>query len=198
MPASLHRSIPPQHEHAPERQRRDKKSVEQHRSRGNSVVDQRQSEQRDQPERRGRKQSQKKAHECLPIPAACRQAPSRTLRFRAKPPVRAGRLRPVLPYQHWAQGTMASFPLFLALSCSPFAPLLSAPRASGKKEGRENPGLLAVSKERFLGKKCQGYPGMTGSGVFRSGGMRRITPNCLSSLVQLRNQQRSPLRLPQR
>ena len=191
-------AFPPQHEHAPERQRRDKKSVEQHRSRGNSVVDQRQSEQRDQPERRGRKQSQKKAHECLPIPAACRQAPSRTLRFRAKPPVRAGRLRPVLPYQHWAQGTMASFPLFLALSCSPFAPLLSAPRASGKKEGRENPGLLAVSKERFLGKKCQGYPGMTGSGGFRSGGMRRITPNCLSSLVQLRNQQRSPLRLPQR
>ena len=191
MPASLHRSIalawkiPPQHEHAPERQRRDKKSVKQHRSRGNSVVDQRQSEQRDQPERRGRKQSQKKAHECLPIPAACRQAPSRTLRFRAKPPVRAGRLRPVLPYQHWAQGTMASFPLFLALSCSPFAPLLSAPRASGKKEGRENPGLLVVSKERFLGKKCKGYPGMTGSGVFRSGGMRRITPNCLSSLVQL-------------
>ena len=58
--------------------------------------------------------------------------------------------------------------------------------------------LLAVSKERFLGKKCQGYPGMTGSGGFRSGGMRRITPNCLSSLVQLRNQQRSPLRLPQR
>jgi len=93
---------------------------------------------------------------------------------------------------------MASFPLFLALSCSPFAPLLSAPRASGKKEGRENPGLLVVSKERFLGKKCQGYPGMTGSGGFRSGGMRRITPNCLSSLVQLRNQQRSPLRLPQR
>lgn len=83
---------------------------------------------------------------------------------------------------------MASFPLFLALSCSPFAPLLSAPRASGKKEGRENPGLLVVSKERFLGKKCKGYPGMTGmtgSGVFRSGGMRRITPNCLSSLVQL-------------
>ena len=33
---------------------------------------------------------------------------------------------------------------------------------------------------------------MTGSGGFRSGGMRRITPNCLSSLVQLRNQQRSP------
>lgn len=162
------------------------------------IRSQRQSEQRDQPERRGRKQSQKKAHECLPIPAACRQAPSRTLRFRAKPPVRAGRLRPVLPYQHWAQGTMASFPLFLALSCSPFAPLLSAPRASGKKEGRENPGLLVVSKERFLGKKCQGYPGMTGSGGFRSGGMCRITPNCLSSLVQLRNQQRSPLRLPQR
>ena len=38
-------------------------------------MDQRQSEQRDQPERRGRKQPQKKAHECLPIPAACRQAP---------------------------------------------------------------------------------------------------------------------------
>ena len=146
-------AFPPQHEHAPERQRRDKKSVEQHRSRGNSVVDQRQSEQRDQPERRGRKQSQKKAHECLPIPAACRQAPSRTLRFRAKPPVRAGRLRPVLPYQHWAQGTMASFPLFLALSCSPFAPLLSAPRASGKRKAGIFPAFWSFQRNSVFPAK---------------------------------------------
>ena len=106
-----------------------------------------------------------------------------------------GALTPVLAINIGLRGT-ASFPLFACALVFPF--LLASFGASGKKEGRENPGLLVVSKERFLGKKCQGYPGMTGSGGFRSGGMRRITPNCLSSLVQLRNQQRSPLRLPQR
>ena len=167
MPASLHRSIalaweafPPQHEHAPERQRRDKKSVEQHRSRGNSVVDQRQSEQRDQPERRGRKQSQKKAHECLPIPAACRQAPSRTLRFRAKPPVRAGRLRPVLPYQHWAQGTMASFPLFLALSCSPSCSASFPPREPAeKRKAGKIPAFWLFQRSVFSAKNAKDIRG---------------------------------------
>lgn len=191
-------AFPPQHEHAPERQRRDKKSVEQHRSRGNSVVDQRQSEQRDQPERRGRKQSQKKAHECLPIPAACRQAPSRTLRFRAKPPVRAGRLRRSCLINI---GLKAQWHLFRS-SLRSRVPLLLRffpPREPAEK-GR--PGFSRPSG-RFKGtafsrRKMPRISGDDVGGVFRSGGMRRITPNCLSSLVQLRNQQRSPLPLPQR
>lgn len=141
MPASLHRSIALAWKRSrrststpPERQRRDKKSVEQHRSRGNSVVDQRQSEQRDQPERRGRKQSQKKAHECLPIPAACRQAPSRTLRFRAKPPVRAA-TPPGL-----ALSTLGSRHngIFSALPCALVFPFCSASfrPESQRKKGR--------------------------------------------------------------
>ena len=50
----------------------------------------------------------------------------------------------------------------------------------------------------FSRRKMPRISGDDVGGVFRSGGMRRITPNCLSSLVQLRNQQRSPLPLPQR
>ena len=158
MPASLHRSIagveafPPQHEHAPERQRRDKKSVEQHRSRGNSVVDQRQSEQRDQPERRGRKQSQKKAHEIPPYPGGVPDRLPPVLSVSGRNLSAGGAAPPGLALSTLGSRHNGIFPLFLALSCSPFAPLLFRPE-SQRKKGR--PGKSRPSgcfKGAFLGK----------------------------------------------
>ena len=55
--------------------------------------------------------------------------------------------------------------IFSALPCALVFPFCSAsfrPESQRKKEGRDFPGLLVVSKEqRFPGEKCQGYLGMT-------------------------------------
>ena len=71
MPASLQRSTPraealaARGQQAAQSEGGDQKTVKKRGFRGHARVQQREGEQRDQPERGGRKQTQKKAHHCL-------------------------------------------------------------------------------------------------------------------------------------